>query len=214
MRLAAIERETAHRLDGRELPVLAWRFDAPLLVAATTALGGGLGVRSAAFNAQVPNAYEGSDVVGDLEALAGHLGLPAGETTGMLTAVDVRERVHSEDGGVQVVATVGVTHPAWAAAPPAAEVGAAGTINVLAVVPVRLADAALVNAVATATEAKAQALADADVPGTGTPSDAVAVACVVDGSEHPYGGPRSEWGARLARAAYASITTVLTGGAR
>src|SRR5262245_4993837 len=146
MELAALERETTHRLDGHELPVLAWRFDAPLLVAATTALGGGLGIRSAAFNAQVPKVYEGADVVGDLGALAGHLGLPAAETTGMLTAVDVRERVHAEDNDVQVVATVGVTHPVWAAAPPDADRVPAGTINVLAVVPVRLADAALVNA--------------------------------------------------------------------
>jgi adenosylcobinamide amidohydrolase len=214
MELTALERETTHLLDGHELPVLAWRFDAPLRVAATTALGGGLAIRSAAFNAQVPRAYEGSDVMRDLEGLAAHLGLPAAETTGMLTAVDVRTRVYAEDGDVQVVATVGVTHPVWAAAPAADRAAPAGTINVLAVVPVRLADAAIVNAVATVTEAKAQALADANVVGTGTPSDAVAVACATDGSEHAYGGPRSEWGARLARATYESITTALTGGAR
>jgi adenosylcobinamide amidohydrolase len=211
MDLTALERETVHRLDGHELPVLAWQLDAPRLVASTAALGGGLGTRVAVFNAQVPKAYEGTDVAGDLEALASHLGLPAAETVGMLTAVDVRERVHAEDGGLEVVATVGVTHPTWAAAPPDAVAAHTGTINVLAVVPARLADAALVNAVATVTEAKAQALADASVPGTGTPSDAIAVACAIDGSEHAYGGPRSEWGARLARATYASITTALTG---
>ena len=37
---------------------------------------------------------------------------------------------------------------------------AVGTINMLVMVPERLSDAALVNAVATATEAKAQALAE------------------------------------------------------
>ena len=51
----------------------------------------------------------------------------------------------------------------------------------------------------TATEAKAQALVEAGVPGTGTASDAVVVCCPPGGTE-PYGGPRSVWGARLARA--------------
>lgn len=73
-------------------------------------------------------------------------------------------------------------------------------------VPARLGDAALVNAVATATEAKAQAIAELGVPGTGTPTDAVTVLCPVDGPESAYGGPRSTWGAPLARAVHAAVT--------
>jgi adenosylcobinamide amidohydrolase len=64
--------------------------------------------------------------------------------------------------------------------------------------------AALLNALATVTEAKAQALFEARVPGTGTASDAVAVCCPPGGTES-YGGPRSAWGARLARATHAAV---------
>jgi adenosylcobinamide amidohydrolase len=132
----------------------------------------------------------------------------AGEGIGFLTAVDVREAVWAEDDGVEVLATVGLGWPTWAAAPDdAPDSPVAGTINLLVWVPVRLADGALVNAVATATEAKAQALAEQHVPGTGTASDAVAVCCPLNGPREAYGGPRSTWGARLARAVYAAVTT-------
>jgi adenosylcobinamide amidohydrolase len=80
-----------------------------------------------------------------------------------------------------------------------------GTVNVVAWVPVRLSDAALVNAIATATEAKVQAIRELALPGTGTPTDAVTVLCPCDGPVVPYGGPRSEWGAPLARAVHAAL---------
>lgn len=80
-----------------------------------------------------------------------------------------------------------------------------GTVNIVVLVPVRLADGALVNAVATATEAKAQAIRDLGRPGTGTPTDAVTVLCPPDGPAEPYGGPRSRWGGRLARAVHAAV---------
>ena len=78
-------------------------------------------------------------------------------------------------------------------------------------VPARLADSALVNAVATATEAKAQAIGELGLPATGTPTDAVTVLCPVDGPAAAYGGPRSTWGAPLARAVHAAV---LAGGDR
>lgn len=80
-----------------------------------------------------------------------------------------------------------------------------GTINILVVVPVAMSDAALVNAVMTVTEAKTQALAETGFPGTGTASDAVCVAVPQDGPEEMFGGPRSEWGARIARAVHAAV---------
>jgi adenosylcobinamide hydrolase len=80
-----------------------------------------------------------------------------------------------------------------------------GTVNLVAYVPALLSDAALVNAVATATEAKAQALRDLGLPATGTATDAVTILCPPDGSPAPYGGPRSHWGAPLARAAHAAV---------
>jgi len=79
-----------------------------------------------------------------------------------------------------------------------------GTINLVCWVPAPLCDAALVNAVVTATEAKTQALLDAGMRATGTASDAVVVCTPRSGIE-PYCGPRSTWGARLARAVYAAV---------
>lgn len=104
-----------------------------------------------------------------------------------------------------------------------------GTINVLVVLPVPMTDAAMVNAVVTVTEAKSQALFEAGVPGTGTASDSVCIACPEPGVRQagpqpgsepgprpgswpefvpePFCGPRSPWGARLARAAHAAFTS-------
>lgn len=113
-----------------------------------------------------------------------------------------------------------------------------GTINVVAQLPVALTDAAAVNAVMTITEAKAQALIEAGVPGTGTASDAVvvcwpsagggldvgSVGSIGDGGDghdsidsdagrmpepEAFAGPRSVWGARLARATHAAVVAGL-----
>jgi len=80
-----------------------------------------------------------------------------------------------------------------------------GTINLVVVIPERLADGALVNAVATATEAKAQALWDLGLRATGTATDAVCILCPDEGRAHAFGGPRSVWGARLARAVHGAV---------
>jgi adenosylcobinamide amidohydrolase len=163
------------------------------------------------INAQVPPSYGRRDPDRHLQQLGVSLGLP-GRGVGMLTAADVRALVTAADGGVEVFATVGLGHPLRAAAPdtgrPASLVG---TVNLLAWVPERLSDAALVNAVATATEAKSQALADLGVDGTGTTTDAVCILCPEEGRPHAFGGPRSIWGARLARAVHAGV---LEGGRR
>jgi adenosylcobinamide hydrolase len=195
-----------HRVGDVELAAFSWRPPAPVRVASTSVLGGGIGPRAWFLNASVPVAYAAEDPEGELRALAAELRLD-GDGVGMLTAKDVREAVDEEEGGVQVVATVGLGWPTWAAAPPdpVARAAAAGTVNVLAVVPATLGDAALVNAVATATEAKVQALAEAGVPGTGTASDAVCVAAVGGGPVEAYGGPRSRWGAPLARAVHRAV---------
>src|SRR5690606_3187614 len=111
----------------------------------------------------------------------------------------------AEDAGVRCDATVGISVPTWAAAPDGAwSEWAPGTINLVCWVPAPLSDAALANALVTVTEAKTQALLEAGVPGTGTASDAVAVCCPAGGTE-AYGGPRSVWGARLARAVHAAV---------
>ncbi|WP_131742781.1 adenosylcobinamide amidohydrolase [Actinomadura roseirufa] len=81
-----------------------------------------------------------------------------------------------------------------------------GTVNIVVAVPVPLTDGALVNAVVTATEAKTQALLEAGYPCTGTASDAICVAApVTSGEAEPFAGPRSVWGARIARAVHAAV---------
>ncbi len=82
-----------------------------------------------------------------------------------------------------------------------------GTINIVVTLPVALSDAALVNAVATATEAKVQALLDAGLDCSGTPTDAVCVAAPEPGHDggEPFAGPRSTWGARIARAVHTAV---------
>ncbi|MFC4059645.1 adenosylcobinamide amidohydrolase [Planomonospora corallina] len=80
-----------------------------------------------------------------------------------------------------------------------------GTINIVVTVPVALSDAALVNAVMTVTEAKTQALVEEGFACTGTASDAVCVVAPAEGPEEPFGGPRSVWGARVARAVHRAV---------
>ena len=80
-----------------------------------------------------------------------------------------------------------------------------GTVNIVVWVPERLGDGALINAVATATEAKTQALGELGLAATGTATDAVCVLCPLDGPVAAYGGPRSRWGAPLARAVHRAV---------
>ena len=166
-------------------------------------MGGGIGPRAWVLNANVPPDYSRVDPDAHVREIASALSL-SGHGTGMLTAASVRHAQPTEDNGTQVWATVGLRQPTFAAASDeAAEL--VGTINVVAWLPVALSPAALVNAVTTVAEAKAQALFDCRVPGTGTATDAVVIACPDDGRDERFGGPRSTWGARLARAVHAAV---------
>ena len=209
--------------DGRSsLPLLVWRFAEPRLCVSSAVLGGGAGTRSWIVNASVPISYSRTDPAHHLTEIATALGL-RGDGVGLLTAVDVSHHHQAEDSGVAVTATVGLGSPAWAAAPdghlrregPTAG-WHPGTMNIVAAVPVRLTGAALINAVVTVTEAKAQALWEAGVEATGTASDAICVHCpspeepapgqpAPTGPEIDYAGPRSTWGARLARAVHQAV---------
>ena len=199
----------SRREGGRAYPVLVWRGSRPLRMVATAPHGGGIGPRRWVINAQVPSSYGRRDPDHHLGKLGVSLGL-AGRGVGMLTAVDVRRVRSARDGGVEATATLGLGHPVWAAAPDETRPLAGslvGTINLVVVLPEPLSDAALVNAVATATEAKAQALWECGVAATGTATDAVCVACPEGGRLHAFGGPRSLWGARLARAVHAAVAS-------
>ena len=191
--------------DGRSLSMLVWRFGSAMTVASTASCGGGLGERRWIVNAQVGHDYRRRDQDQHGAELASAAGVVADGGVVMFTALDVRKVRSAEDGGVRVDATVGLTLPVWAAAPDTSVAAAPGTVNVVVQLPVRLAEAALLNALCTATEAKTQALLDANVPGTGTASDALTVICPADGPAEPFGGPRSTWGARLARAVHEAV---------
>ncbi|MBM0232544.1 adenosylcobinamide amidohydrolase [Micromonospora sp. STR1_7] len=202
---------TSRAEEGRDVPLLVWRASAPLRAVSSGPLGGGIGVRRWVLNATVPMSYDRIDPAAHLAALAADLALD-GPGVGLLTGVDVAEVVSRTDTGVRAWVTVGLGIPVLAAAPaPTALTQRVGTVNIVVYVPARLADSALVNAVATATEAKAQAIMQLALPGTGTPTDSVTVLCPVDGPEAAYGGPRSAWGAPLARAVHAAV---LAGGDR
>jgi adenosylcobinamide amidohydrolase len=178
-------------------------------VASTGPVGGGIGPRDWVLNVQVPEGYARRDTEVHVAEVAEALAL-AGSGVGMLTAADVSGVARCDDEpGVRVEATVGLRLPVWAAAPEDAVARAVarlpGTINVVAFVPACHSDAALVNLLCTVTEAKAQALADGGIRGTGTASDAVTVLCPTSGPVEPFGGPRSTYGAPLARAVHAAL---------
>jgi adenosylcobinamide hydrolase len=209
--------------DGAELAVAVWRLPTPLLALSSAPYGGGWGVRRWVLAAQVAGGYARLDPAAHLAELAAGLAL-RGPGIGMLTAVDVRQVRTSQEDGIEVAATVGLSHPTWAAAPETAPAtvtgpggagtvqggpgrvnGGPGTVNIIAVLDRRLSPAALVNAVMTVTEAKSQAMWDASYPATGTASDAVAVLCPAAGPEEAFAGPRSPVGARLARAVHRAV---------
>jgi len=193
--------------------VLVWRFAAPVTMISSAAFGGGFAPARWIINAEVARDYGRDDPAGHLRDIATELGLPAGAGAGLMTAAEVSRMRTATDGGVRCDATVGLAYPTWAAAAadthPAAARWRPGTVNLVCLLPARLSDAALVNAVVTATEAKTQALLEAGVPGTGTASDAVVVCCPdgapAAGPAAAYGGPRSTWGACLARAVHAAV---------
>jgi adenosylcobinamide amidohydrolase len=204
--------------DDARLPMALWHPGPGYRMISTGVLGGGLGPREWVLNAQVPSRYARTDPAAHLRDLARGLGL-TGSGIGLLTAAQVTDLVQRQDEGVHAAVTVGLRVPTWAAAPPGGPdpelapirqglPSPPGTINVIVSVPVPLTEAAFVNAVATATEAKVQAVLDAGYPGTGTATDAICIAAPADPGGPPgeeFTGPRSPWGARIARAVYAAV---------
>jgi adenosylcobinamide amidohydrolase len=192
------------------LPALVWRCGPGWRMASTTLIGGGLGPRRWVLNAQVPEGYGRTDPDAHLRELAAACGL-RGQGVGMLTAAHVEALGRGDDQGVEVLVTTGLGSRGLAASSAQPQAPLPGTINLLAALPVALEDGALLNAIATATEAKTQALIQTGFPCTGTATDAVCIASLQSRSRAVFGGPRSHWGARLARAVHAAV---LEGAAR
>ncbi|MBW1597015.1 adenosylcobinamide amidohydrolase [Streptomyces sp. JJ38] len=200
--------------DGERLHALLWRAGPGWRMISSAVLGGGVGERAWVLNAQVSHGYRRTDPDRHLADLARDAGA-RGPGVGLMTAADVRAHGRAYDSGVDAVATAGLGVRGWAAsaAPGTDQAAAPGTINVVVALPVALTDAALVNAVATATEAKVQALLDVGLDCSGTPTDAVCVAASTPRrgeAPHAFAGPRSLWGARLARAVHVAVSTAAT----
>jgi adenosylcobinamide amidohydrolase len=185
--------------------VLVWRWETPVQALSSASVGGGPGVVDWVVNVGVRSGYDRTDLCEHAREVADELNL-RGEGVAMFTAVEVSrwQRCHFE--GVAVDATVGISHPTWAAdlTEPKAPPGH-GTINLVVQAPVGLHAGAAVNAVITATEAKTQALADRGVSGTGTPTDAVTITWPSGAAVEPFAGPRSRWGSRIALAVYRAV---------
>ncbi|MFJ5677463.1 adenosylcobinamide amidohydrolase [Streptomyces sp. NPDC093097] len=202
-------RQLARTEDGEQLNALLWDAGPGWRMISSAVLGGGIGARAWVLNAQVAHGYRRTDPDRHLAELARDAGV-RGSGVGLMTAADVTRRGQAHDDGAEAVATAGISVRGWAAAPGAGTglPTAPGTINIVAALPVALTDAALVNAVATATEAKVQALLDVGYDCSGTPTDAVCVAARQPGpgdEVHAFAGPRSLWGARLARAVHQAV---------
>ncbi|WP_374211252.1 MULTISPECIES: adenosylcobinamide amidohydrolase [unclassified Streptomyces] len=194
--------------EGGSWPLLLWTPGPGNRMISSAVLGGGLGERHWVLNAQVRPGYARTDSERHLSELAAQAGA-TGPGVGLMTAASVRNARSAVDGEAQALVTAGIGVHGWAAAPGIGSAAPlpAGTINIIVAVPVPLTDAALVNAVATATEAKVQALRDAGVDASGTPTDAVCVAARdpslgPPGAVESFAGPRSRWGARMARAVH------------
>lgn len=197
--------------DGIPLPAACWRPGPGYRMISSGVLGGGIGPREWVLNAQVLAGYARMDPARHLTELARRFGL-TGPGIGMLTAAQVTGLVTRSDEGAEAAVTAGLRVPTWAAAPaapagPADQYLGPGTINIIVSVPVPLTDAALVNAVITVTEAKTQAVLDAGFAATGTATDAVCVAAQdpAGTAAEDFAGPRSAWGARIARSVYAAV---------
>lgn len=188
--------------------VLVWRFDGAREVLSSASVRGGRRQSEWLINAGVALAYGRTDLAAHVDEIGASLALD-GDGVGLLTAADVRKLRTAEVADVRVDTTVGISKPTWAADPDGGwNPWQPGTINIVVQLPVGLDEGAAVNAVITATEAKTQALIERGVPGTGTASDAVAVVWPGDASADrtaAFGGPRSPWGDRVARAVHATV---------
>lgn len=216
MRWTPVRAEVVEPRTADTRHAIVWSFADPVMAISSAPVGGGTAAVDWVLNIGVTDAYRRTDLATHVDDVASRMGM-IGTGAAMLTAYDVRQVVRGEDEGVVVDATVGITKPTWAAdadgthADRDGDRWSPGTINVMVQVPVALSPAAAVNAVITATEAKTQALVEAGIPGTGTASDAVVVCWPPTLPAEDFGGPRSIWGARIARATHTAMVAGLDG---
>ena len=185
----------------------------PLTVLSSAVVGGGLGRARAIVNLHVSRHCPWGDADLRLDAFAARRALPS-PRVGLLTAAwTERAQVAAESAqGIHalVVATVGLSNPVAAGWSPAAP-GSPGTINTIVVIDAAVEPAALVNLALTVTEVKTLVLPAAGLRcddghgASGTSTDAVVVAATGRGAAARFGGPISDAGWVVARAARTAL---------
>jgi adenosylcobinamide hydrolase len=186
-----------------------------LAVVSSAFSGGGLARARTIVNLHVPKNFPCADAETTVAAFVRRHGLRT-PCVGMLTSAwtEKAETATETAGDLRalVVATVGLSN-ASAAGLTGRALAAPGTINTVVVVDAHPEPAAMVNLVMTVTEVKTAVLLDAGVkavdghPATGTSTDAVVVAATGDGRHCRFGGPISELGWVVARAARQALGT-------
>jgi adenosylcobinamide hydrolase len=192
---------------GREAVVVA--SESPLRALSSAVLSGGLVEARAIVNLHVAKNDPCADPPGMIGAFCRRHGVPE-PFVGLLTSAWTERATVGEEAGegyrALAVTTVGLSNTI-AAGRAAVQRWSSSTINTIVVVDADPDAAALVNAVITATEAKALVLAEAGIedgegrPATGTSTDAVVIAATGHGPRARFGGPASELGWCVARAA-------------
>jgi adenosylcobinamide hydrolase len=200
-------------IEGVEMEVspeaVVVRAQRPLRVLSSAVASGGLGHARAIVNLHVDRDCPWEDAETRLEPFVTRRRLPS-PWVGLLTAAwTERAQVAAESArGIRalVVATVGLGNTISAGRSAAAR-AESGTINTIVVVDAAVEPGALVNLALTVTEVKALVLAEAGVRcadganASGTSTDAVVVAATGRGAPARFGGPISDAGWVVARAA-------------
>jgi len=155
----------------------------------------------AIVNVHVGLDYDHEDPIADLINRISEMGFHPEKSIGMMTAVDMKNAIIEEGGGVTAVITGGLTNTATADF---------GTINIILLTTGFMTEAAMANAIITATEAKTAALIDLDARTgdikrtsfvTGTTTDSVVVASFGDENSDliEYTGLATPIGAEIGR---------------
>jgi iron complex transport system ATP-binding protein len=191
----------------------------PLSVLSSAVWGGGLVSARAIVNLHVALDDPCTDPSAMFGAYARAQSVPE-PYVGLLTGAWTERATVGEESGAGIrtlaVATVGLSNRVAAGRAPVTQ-WTHGTINTIVVVDADPEPAALVNAVMTVTEVKALLLNEAgvrDAAGgavSGTSSDAIVIAATGRGPRVQFGGPVSEMGWSIARAAGTALDAGIQG---
>jgi adenosylcobinamide hydrolase len=204
-------------IDGIEVAVdreaVVVTASEPLRVVSSAFVRGGFAAARAIVNLHVPKDLREDQADDLMPRFAAKRGIP-GPWVGLLTSAwtEKAEVAEAREGGLSALAavTVGLSNRV-AAGESSIAVWAPSTINTIVVVDGAPEPAALVNVVMTVTEVKTALLAAAEIRcedghvASGTSTDAVVVAATGRGARHRFGGPISELGWVVARAARTAL---------